>query len=183
MPESTSRNKYFPEHSQIVYNVIKDNNGIPTTVQVLDGYGKTYSLHDYSFAELEKGGPYGNIFVGRPTSVNGIPNPADYNISKTRPIPENLESTITKTWYGLDKNNILNNKLSEFQINTIKNITSIGSDLKKEFILNTGIDNDKYDKLIQMLVGIAGQESNYGVTTSSEGYNPKYGIKSKLRTD
>ena len=180
--EWSSRNGYFPEHAQIVYNIIRDDNGYPITIQMLDGYGDSYDIKEYSYDSFLKGGPYGNMFIGRPIKVNGADNPVSFGGILTRNIPENIEETASNTWYEFDKSKL--DGLTPFQIDVIKGITSVGSEVKKDFMSNTGISNDKYDKLVNLLVGIAGQESNYGVTTSEMGRDIlTYGTKSKLRTD
>jgi len=162
---------YLPAHTNIFVNRFEKDG--EEYIRTLDAYGeKGYHYKDYKVSELVKGGPYGKLWLGRPTRINGKNLTVkdlgltkyfnDYSYAKE--VSEDVLNNLKPLRFTLNKDFVKKNNLTPDQVQQAAQIINIASTRKRDIIKNTGMSEKTYDMLAQSLPGIVFNETRLGDT-------------------
>ena len=162
---------YLPAHTNIFVNRFEKDG--EEYIRTLDAYGEEgYHYKDYKVSELIEGGPYGKLFLGRPTRINGKNlNVNDLGLTKyfndfsyAKEVPENVLNNLKPLSFTLNKDFVKKNNLTPEQVQQAATIINIASNKKRDIIKNTGMSEKTYDILARGLPGIVYNETRLGDT-------------------
>ena len=162
---------YLPAHTNIFVNRFEKDG--EEYIRTLDAYGEEgYHYKDYKVSELIGGGPYGKLFLGRPTRINGKNlNVNDLGLTKyfndfsyAKEVPENILNNLKPLNFTLNKDFVKKNNLTPEQVQQAANIIYTVSNKKRDIIKNTGMSEKTYDILARGLPGIVYNETRLGDT-------------------
>jgi hypothetical protein len=162
---------YLPTHTNIFVNRFEKDG--EEYIRTLDAYGEEgYHYKDYKVSELIEGGPYGKLFLGRPTRINGKNlNVNDLGLTKyfndfsyAKEVPENVLNNLKPLSFTLNKDFVKKNNLTPEQVQQAATIINIASNKKRDIIKNTGMSEKTYDILARGLPGIVYNETRLGDT-------------------
>jgi hypothetical protein len=162
---------YLPAHTNIFVNRFEKDG--EEYIRTLDAYGdEGYHYKDYKVSELVKGGPYGKLWLGRPTKINGKNlTVKDLGLTKyfndfsyAKEVPEDVLNNLKPLRFTLNKDFVKKNNLTPDQVQQAAQIINIASTKKRDIIKNTGMSEKTYDMLAQGLPGIVFNETRLGDT-------------------
>jgi hypothetical protein len=169
------KNLYYPEHTNVFLRWDTNPNTGKKVAVMMDantGEDHSYAERTYNYDELVN--PRNkSFFFGRPTSVGGqkldFNYPAGVSPSYFPKVSqEKLDRLNDPKW------NIDTTGLNAMQVENLTSITDTLSNKKKDFIKATGMSEADYDKIANIIPGLANQESGLGNTLGMQGmiYNP-----------